>query len=485
MNSPIPPRMHRRQALSGIGTIALASLLQDDGLLAAHAHRPQQPDFPPRAKACIFISLCGGASQIDMFDPKPQLTKLHGSPLPESMIDEKMRFAFLEKKSATLMATKRKFAKHGQCGMEISELLPHLAGCVDDICLVRSMQTDSFNHHPGELLLNTGSTEFGRPSTGAWLNYGLGSTASDLPGYVVFTAGAYSFAGAQNWSNGFLPANYQGVMFRNGGEPVLDLNSPPAVTPPVQQNTRAAINALNRQRLQATPTPELTATIKSYELAFRMQSRIPELVDLSDESQATLDAYGFGRDIPNTKNWIGGGPDTFEHLSRNCLMARRLVERGVRFVHVAHSNWDLHQKLDDNMDLNCYAVDQPIAALLKDLKQRGMLDETLVVCASEFGRTPLGENRRGTTNITGRDHHPLAYSIWLAGGGVRGGQVVGQTDEFGWNVVKDHVHVHDLHATILHLFGLDHERLTFRFRGRDMKLTDIGGTVVDKMLRNV
>lgn len=475
---------------SGAGFLAVADLLQretraaDSGRSSATVNplAPRPPHRAAQAKACIFISLIGGPSQVDLFDPKPKLNELHGQPLPPSLMKE-TRFAFIERKSAKLMGSPYRFEPHGQCGMELSELLPHLGSCADDIALVRSMHTDHFNHHPAELLMNTGSIEFGRPSAGSWITYGLGSVSENLPGYVVLTCGATSVAGASNWSSGFLPSCYQGIPFRNRGERVLNLQSPDAWGGATVAPTLDGVAALNRIRHATTADPEILSRIASYELAFRMQSTIPQLTDLADEPERTARDYGFMRPIPaDLKAWNGGGASTFEDFARNCVTARRLVEQGVRFVSLCHATWDDHLNIDKNLRLSTYCVDQPIAALLKDLKQRGLLDSTLVVCASEFGRTPLGENKLGNTIVTGRDHHPFAFSIWMAGGGVRGGQVFGQTDELGWQVVDKPVHVRDFHATLLHLMGLDQDRLTYRFRGREMRLTDIGGDVVKPLL---
>jgi hypothetical protein len=472
-------------AASGIGTLALASLLKEDGLLAAESSpasdplAPRSPRFEGKAKRCICIYLEGAPSQIDLFDPKPKLNELHGQKLPDSMT-RNVRFAFIQKEGARLMGSPRRFTHHGQCGMELSDYLPHLATCANDIALIRSMHTDSFNHHPGQLAMNTGVPTFGRPSMGAWLNYGLGSVSRSLPGYVVLTCGVGTSGGTSNWSSGFLPTTYQGVLFRNQGEPVLGLNNPPGLTEGMQRKTIAALSALNRQRHAAVGDPEIQSRIAAYELAFRMQSAAPELIDLSGETKQTLEMYGVGR--PDVGKPGRGGRGVFHTFAANCLLARRLVERGVRFVNLYHASWDHHSNLDSELAFNCGMADRPVAALLKDLKQRGLLDSTLVIWASEFGRTPLGENRRGREGVTGRDHHPFAYSIWMAGGGIRGGQVIGKTDEIGWNIVEDPVHINDFHATILHLFGLNHLKLTYRFQGRDFRLTDVGGKVVTKLL---
>jgi len=481
-------------ATSGLGTLALASLLRAEGLLAADAPEstvpgagpvgplaPKPPHFAPRARACIFIYMEGAPSQMDLFDPKPKLNELNGQKLPDSLTKE-VRFAFIQKETAVLLGSPRRFQRHGQCGMALSDLLPHLGTCVDDIALIRSMHTDQFNHHPGQLMMNCGTPLFGRPSIGSWLNYGLGSLSRDLPGYVVLTAGRGLSGGATLWSSGFLPSHYAGVRFRTSGDPVLNLSNPPGITPEMQHYGLDAINDLNRLHHQQVRDPEIASRIAAYELAFRMQSAAPELMDLSGESAATLAAYGVDRDDLKIKVERAGGPGQFRAFARNCLLARRLIERGVRFVNLYHASWDHHSNLDSELTFNAGMADQPIAALLKDLKQRGLLDSTVVVWGSEFGRTPLGENRKGYAAVTGRDHHPFAFSLWLAGGGIQGGQILGETDELGWNIVRDPVHVHDLHATLLHLFGFNHERLTYRFQGRDFRLTDVAGNVVGRLI---
>ena len=475
---------------NGIGLAALASLLgrnaaaggeTNGGDAAANPLAPRLPHFAPKATSCICIYLEGAPSQIDLFDPKPKLNELHGQKLPDSMT-EKVRFAFIQKEGAVLMGCPRTFRPAGQCGMELSDFLPHLATCADDIALVRSMHSEAFNHHPGQLLMNCGATSFGRPSMGAWLNYGLGSEADNLPGYVVLNAGRGTSGGTSNWSSGFLPTTYQGVLFRNQGEPVLNLNNPAGLTEEIQRRSIAALTDLNTARHRHLGDPEIQSRIASYELAFRMQAAAPELIDLAGESRETIDLYGLDREEPTIEAGRGGGYGQFRAFSTNCLLARRLVERGVRFVNIFHASWDHHSNLNAELAHNCQMADQPVAALLKDLKRRGLLDTTLVVWASEFGRTPLGENRGGSSNVTGRDHHPFAYSLWLAGGGIKGGQVIGRTDDIGWNVVEDPIHPNDLQATILRLFGLDHLGLTYRFQGRDFRLTDVGGNVVQKLL---
>ena len=460
---------------NGVGLLALANLLQQDGRVSA------APNFAPKAKNCICIYLEGAPSQIDLFDPKPKLAELHGQKLPESFT-KNVRFAFLQKETAKILGCNRKFTKHGKSGMELSELLPHLGTIADDICLVRSMHTEAFNHHPGQLMMNTGSTLPGRPSMGAWMNYGLGSESKNLPGYVVLNAGRGTSGGAGSFGNGFLPTNFAGTLFRNQGEAVLNLNNPAGLSAEMQSKTIEAVRDLNGIRHAAIGDPEVNSRIAAYELAFRMQSAAPELIDLSKESKRTIDAYGLDRVEPEIKAARGGGKGEFRAFAANCLLARRLVERGVRFVSMFHASWDHHSNLDVELPHNCLMADQPVVALVKDLKQRELLDETLVLWLSEFGRTPLGENRNGRPEVTGRDHHPFCFSIWAAGGGIKGGQVIGATDELGWNITQEPVHINDLHATILHLFGIDHLKLTYKFQGRDFRLTDVGGKVVKKML---
>jgi hypothetical protein len=486
--------MNRRRFLatsaSGVGLVALASMLAADGYLAPAANAqtpthdplfPHAPHFAPKAKRCIFIYLEGAPSHIDLFDPKPKLQQMDGQALPPSMT-EKVRFAFIQKETARLMGSPRVFRKYGQCGMELSDYLPRIASCADDIALIRSMHTDQFNHHPGQLMMNSGSPIFGRPSIGSWLNYGLGSESQGLPGYVVLTAGRGTSGGTSNWSSGFLPSTYQGVLFRNQGDPVLHLSSPPGINRDMQKASLDSVNRLNRARYEYVKDPEIASRIAAYELAFKMQSAAPELLDLSGESVKTLEDYGVTRHEPNVSGLRGYQSGDFRAFSTNCLLARRLVERGVRFVNLYHASWDHHDNLNEELKMSTQMADQPVAALLKDLKQRGLLDSTLVVWGSEFGRTPLGENRNGSAKVTGRDHHPYAFSVWMAGGGIKGGQVYGETDEIGWGVTKDPVHINDFHATLLRLFGFDHTRLTYRFQGRDFRLTDVAGNVIDRLI---
>ena len=464
---------------SGLGLAGLGAMLTADETNSPLAIKP--PHFAPKAKSCIFLLQAGAPSQLDLFDPKPKLNELHGKPLPNEIL-EKVRFAFIKKESAVLMGSSRKWTKHGECGMDFSDFLPNIATCADDILMIRSMFSEQFNHHPGQLLLSCGRGTFGLPTVGSWLTYGLGTESQNLPGYVVLTSGRGSSGGSSLWSSGFLPSHYAGVVFRNEGEPILNLTNPNGLPQELQRGGLDAIRSLNESRYSEVHDPEIASRIASYELAFRMQSAAPELIDLNGESATTLSDYGVER--AQHPQATGRGNVANAHLSfaRNCLLSRRMVERGVRFVNIIYEAWDQHSDLDQDLRYNSWVVDQPIAALLKDLKQRGLLDSTLVVWGSEFGRTPLGENRNGREANTGRDHHPFAFTLWMAGGGIRGGQVYGETDELGWGVTKDPVHLNDLHATMLHLFGLDHLKLTHRNQGRDFRLTDVGGKIMNQWL---
>jgi hypothetical protein len=394
--------------------------------------------------------------------------------MPDSLLRES-EFAFIKKDKAVLKGSPASFRQQGSCGVSYSDMLPHIGSCADDICLIRTMHGEQFNHHPGQLLLSCGKAELGRPTIGSWLVYGLGSDSQNLPGYVVLTAGRGASGGSSNWSSGFLPAKYQGVVFRNQGVPVLNLANPSGVTKSAQRRVLDAINQLNLRRFERTRDPEIESRIAQFELAFRMQSSAPELIDLTGETRQTLEMYGVQRKTPRpTAEMQMGG--TYAKFATNCLLARRLVERGVRFVNIIHASWDQHSKLKHDLAWNARLVDQPIAALIRDLKQRGMLDETLVVWASEFGRTPLGQG------ADGRDHHPHAFSMWMAGGGVRSGTAYGETDEIGWAPVANPVHINDFQATLLHLFGVDHKHLTSRMRGLDVRLTNLAGRVVHDVL---
>ena len=461
--------MNRRELLGrsayGLGTAALWSLLSRDSSAA-----PAHLQFTPRAKRVIFIFMSGGPSHLDLHDPKPLLQKMHGQPVPESLLATLADPII--KNSAQVMASPRQFKRYGQCGMEFSDLLPHTGAMADDICMIRSMHTDQSNHDPAQLLLSCGSPLFGNPSMGAWLNYGLGSEYENLPGYVVLlsNSGKGVDAGTALWGSGFLPSNYRGVTFRSSGDPILHLTNPPGVRQAAQASRLQTIKELNQQRLQQVGDEEIASRIAAYEMAYRMQAAAPELVDLSSENATTLEQYGVNAAVTSA-------------FGTNCLLARRMIERGVRFVQLFHSTWDDHSSLNKNLKTNCDMTDRPTAALLQDLKQRGLLDDTLVVWAGEFGRTPMGEVRRGSSaGNEGRDHHPFAFSVWLAGGGVKPGYVHGATDDFGYHVTENAVHVHDLQATILYQLGIDHKRLTYRHNGRDVRLTDVSGEVVHGVL---
>jgi hypothetical protein len=461
-----------RECAGGLGTTALATLLARDSHAAPagipNALLAKLPPLPATAKNVIFLFMEGGPSQLDLFDPKPELEKWDGKPLPES-ITKDLKLAFI-KPTASVLASRAKFQPRGQCGMEISDFLPHTASVADDICLIRSMHTDAFNHHPGQLLLFSGTTQVGRPTLGSWVVYGLGSESQNLPGFVVLSSGVGTSGGASNFSSGFLPSTYAGTQFRSGNDPILYLSNPAGVTAEAQRANLDVLRDLNTQHLQSTGDEEIASRIASYELAFRMQSAGPDLTDLSKESAATLEMYG-----------VNG--EKTKAFSTNCLLARRMVERGVRFVMLMHASWDNHTNIGTALKKNCVATDQGAAALIKDLKQRGLLDSTLVVWGGEFGRTPMSEIRKPEeADNAGRDHHPVAYSMWMAGGGIKGGQVVGKTDDLCFNILEDKVHVHDLQATILNRLGFDHTKLTYHYMGRDFRLTDVEGNVVKKLL---
>ena len=457
--------------LYGLGLGVLSHLMGIEGRTAADgpdALAPGKPHFAPRAKNVIFLFQAGAPSQIDLFDPKPKLREWDGKALPESLTKE-LQLAFI-KPTAKVLASRREFRPAGQSGIELSEWLPHTATIADDICLVRSVHGEAVNHHPGQSLLMTGSPLLGRPTVGSWVTYGLGSEARDLPGFVVLKTGSATQGSTGNWTNGFLPSNYQGVMLRSQGSPILHLSNPEGVSAGMQRRDLEMITELNREQIERTGDAEIASRIAAYELAFRMQASAPGLIDISDEPEWVREMYGL-----NAKETRAYG--------MTCLLARRLVEKGVRFVLNQHAQWDHHSNLEKGLSQKCRTTDQGVAALVKDLKQRGLLDETLVIWAGEFGRTSLAEWRDpdNPANI-GRDHHADGFSVWLAGGGIKGGQVIGSTDELGLTVAEDPVHIHDLQATLLHCLGLDHERLTYRHAGRDFRLTDIGGRVIHKLL---
>jgi hypothetical protein len=461
----------------GLGSVALASLLNEQKLPGAMQNKPvnslepKKSQFPGRAKNIIYLFMAGGPSQLELFDYKPRLIELNSQPIPESFVKNK-RFAFMDtfaRERPKLLGTRRKFEQHGQSGAWVSELFPHTATIVDDITFIKSCATDVFNHAPAKLFMNTGSTQFGRPSMGAWVTYGIGSESQNLPGFLVLQSGPRGpRGGSVNWGSGFLPTTYQGVPLLAKGGPILNLANPNGVSPIRQRQTLDAVRDLNLKRLVETGDAEIETRISAYEMAYRMQSSGPELIDLSGEKPETLAMYGVKEGEPS--------------FARNCLLARRLMERGVRFIQLYHTSWDSHggpgEDLEKSFEKVCWEVDQACAALVKDLKQRGLLEDTLVIWGGEFGRTPMGENREST----GRNHHIDAFTMWFAGGGTKPGQVIGATDELGFGPAEDPIHVHDIHATILHLLGLDHTKLTFRFQGRDFRLTDVRGEIIKQLL---
>ncbi len=466
-----------RQSGFGIGAAAFWSLLSPDVTAAAgqptgpDPMTPQVPHFPAKAKNVIYLFQAGAPSHLDLFDYKPRLQEMDGQDCPPELLAGE-RFAFIEG-VPKLLGSPYAFARHGQSGAELSELVPHLAGVADEIAIVRSVKTTQFNHAPAQIFMNTGHQIVGRPSMGAWLTYGLGSESSDLPGFVVLLSGANDpDAGKSAWASGFLPSVYQGVEFRSAGDPVLFLSDPDGVSRPARRDSLDVIRALNETHRAVMGDPEIDTRIASYEMAYRMQTSVPELMNISSEPDSIHALYG-----------TEPGRASF---ANNCLLARRLVERGVRFVQLYHWGWDHHgtSSADDiatALPRLCEDTDRASAALIRDLKQRGLLDETLVIWGGEFGRTAMNEGRNQSKFI-GRDHHPRAFTIWMAGGGVKPGISVGRTDDFGYNIVEDPIDVHDLHATVLHLLGVDHTRLTYRFQGRDFRLTDVAGNVVAKLL---
>jgi len=457
----------------GLGKIATASLLANAfapsfgaAVSAADALKPRKPHFTPKAKRVIHLFMAGAPSQLDLFDYKPELAKLEGKPLPPSVIGGQ-RYAFI-RPDAAVLGPRFKFSKHGQSGAEFSEVLPHLGEIADDICVVKSMHTDQFNHAPAQIFLNTGFAQPGRPSMGSWVFYGLGSETQDLPAFVVMSTGAGISGGSANWSSGFLPSVYSGVRFRNQGDLILNVSSPKGVDSKLQRDSLDLIDDLNREHLGIVADPEIETRIASYEMAYRLQTSAPELMDVKSESKSTLEMYGCDPEKAS--------------FARACLLARRMIERGVRFINIYHEGWDAHSDVAGNSKNNCGATDKAAAALIKDLKQRGLLNDTLVIWGGEFGRTPMVETNVALGRSQGRDHHPQAFTMWLAGGGIKGGMTYGATDDLGFHVVENPVHIYDLQATILHCLGFDHERLTFSHQGRNFRLTDVHGNVVRELL---
>lgn len=459
----------------GLGSIALSQLLNQDlrastpSPTLAGPGSPLTSHAPAKAKNIIYLFMAGGPSQLELFEDKPKLRELDGQPAPESFFPKEKSFAFIGK-DAKLLGSKRAFQRHGQSGIQLGELLPHLGSAVDNVCLLRGMVTDVFNHGPAKLFMNSGFNAPGRPSMGSWVSYGLGSESQNLPGFVVLQSGPRGpRAGSALWSSGFLPTTYQGVPLRSQGEPILNISSPKGFNRQRDREFVNLVSQLNEHRLAVTGDPEITTRINAYEMAYRMQTSAPELMDISSEPQHTLDMYGAD---PKASSY-----------ANNCLLARRMIERGVRFVQLYHTDWDDHGNPNENLgaplENRCREIDRASAALVQDLKQRGLLDETIVIWGGEFGRTPMGEQRQ---SLVGRDHHIDAFTMWVAGGGFKAGFEFGATDELGFAVTEGRVHVHDLHATLLHQLGLDHKRLTFRFQGRDYRLTDVHGEIVREVL---
>ena len=460
----------------GLGRIGLASafaggfanLAREANAAVSSPLAPRDTHHRAKAKRVIFLFMAGAPSQLELFDDKPKLRELDGKPIPPSVIAGQ-RYAFIQPDAAVL-APRFPFARHGQCWAELSDRLPYLSKIVDDIAIVKSLKTDQFNHAPAQLFLNTGHGLPGRPAMGSWLSYGIGNEADDLPAFVVLKSGGSLSGGAAMWSAGFLPGSHAGVPFRDSGDPILHVSNPKGYDRKAQRDSLDLMRKLNERELGVIGDPEIQTRIDAYEMAWRMQSAAPELMDFSDESQATIDLYGAKPGNPKAA------------FANQCLLARRLVERGTRFVQVYHSGWDHHSQVENGVRTQALQVDQASAALVMDLKQRGLLEDTIVVWGGEFGRTPMVEASAALGRSLGRDHHPQAFTMWMAGGGIRPGITLGATDELGFHVVEDPVHIHDLHATLLHLLGIEHTRLTFRYQGRDYRLTDVHGHLVEKLL---
>ncbi len=478
MNLTLSPDFHqqltRRAFLGrgafGLGTLGLSSLLQEN--LAANTSAARQGGvlhYVPRAKRIIFLFMSGGPSQIDLFDPKPKLNELNGQPMPASLVKNE-RVAQLQGKPLLCMGSRYKFARYGPAGVDISELLPWTAKMADDITVIRSMQTEAINHDPAVTFMQTGNAQPGRPVMGSWLSYGLGSNNRDLPAFVVLVSGIGSGQNLHTryWGSGFLPTVHQGVQFRSSGDPVLFVSNPPGMSPEVRRRILDGVRDVNRQKLDAVGDPEIATRIEQYEMAWRMQTSVPDLMDNSKEPASVYELYGEEAKTPGT-------------FAANCLLARKLAERDVRFIQLYHRDWDHHDQLPDGIAKECRHVDRAGYALVQDLKQRGLLDDTIVLWSGEFGRTPMSQSNTSYETY-GRDHHMKAFSAWVAGGGFKAGGLVGATDELGFSVATDRVHIHDLHATILHLMGIDHTKLIYRSQGRDFRLTDVHGHVVKELL---
>jgi Protein of unknown function (DUF1501) len=482
----LPPQLARRtflgQASLGLGSMALAGLLQPQVLGAATppgAKGGKQPyrgavnplNYAQKAKRVIFLCMAGGPSHLELFDEKPKLAEMHGQPVPESFTKGQPIAQLQNQKELLCFGPQATYTKHGQSQQSLSNYLPHISSIADDICVVRSMQTEQINHDPAHTFMNTGTAISGRPSMGSWVNYGLGTECDDLPGFVVLTSRAGTRSpqpiSSRQWHSGFLPGKFQGVQFHSTGDPVHYVSNPPGVDRPRQNDVITAVNSLNRMRDAVEKNPDITTRIAQYELAFRMQMSVPELVNIAEEPKHVMDMYG-----------CDGADGSFAY---NCLLARRLAERGVRFIHLYHRDWDFHDNIRTHMPDLAKSADQPSAALIRDLKQRGMLDDTLVIWGGEFGRTPMAQGDV-TKPKAGRDHHIRGFSMWMAGGGIKPGTSYGATDDLGYYAVDNIVHVNDLHATMLHLLGIDHERMTYRYQGRDFRLTDVAGKVVKGIL---
>jgi uncharacterized protein (DUF1501 family) len=465
-------RYFLQQCGVGLGKIAGASLLMGAGSqLSASTDIDdplaiKRPHFEPTAKAVIHLFMAGAPSQLELFDPKPTLTRLEGKPLPESVIGDQ-RYAFIQPDAAVL-GPQFQFNKHGNCGLELGEPMSPLGAVADELCVVRSMTTDQFNHAPGQQFFNSGFAQPGRPSLGSWALYGLGAETQDLPAFVVMSTGAGISGGASLWSSGFLPTVYDGVRFRDGANPILNVSTPEQFSSQLQKDSFDLVNQLNAKRMRRLGDPEIETRIAAFEMAARLQTSAPDLMDLRNESKETLNLYGCQPEQPS--------------FARACLLARRMVQRGVRFINIYHSGWDAHSNVKGNTQSNCKATAQASAALVADLKRSGLLDSTLVIWGGEFGRTPMVETNPALGRRAGRDHHPQAFTMWMAGGGIKPGMTYGATDDFGFHITENRVHVHDLQATILHTLGLDHKRLTFHHAGRDFRLTDVHGDVVKDLL---
>lgn len=469
-NNTIRRRWFLGQSGCGLASVALQQLL---GEQSARAATPDAGSLPPKpghfagkAKSVIHLFMCGAPSQLELFDEKPVLKQLEGQPLPKSVIGDQ-RYAFIQPDAAVL-GPQFSFSQHGQSGAEISEAMPYLSQVADELCFVKSCHTDQFNHAPAQIFFNSGFSQPGRPSLGSWVTYGLGAETENLPAFIAMSTGGGVSGGSALWSSGFLPTHYTGVQFRSSGPPILNIENPAGISEQMQADTFELINTLNQKRLEAVGDPEIATRIANFEMAAKLQFSAPELIDLNQETQTTLDAYGCDPKKPS--------------FARACLLARRMIERGVRYINILHSGWDAHSNVVGNIKNQSKKTDQACGALIQDLRQRGLLDDTLVVWGGEFGRTPMVETNPALGRSLGRDHHPQAFTMWFAGGGIRHGTTIGQTDDFGFHPTEDPTHIHDIQATILHCLGLDHERLTYRFAGRDFRLTDVHGQVVSKML---